>query len=57
MAEMKSPNVHAKKNRNDTPRKRKTHTVSYTHLYRKARNQWNVKTAICEMQFNAVAGA
>ena len=23
MAEMKSPNVHAKKNRNDTPRKRK----------------------------------
>ena len=25
MAEMKSPNVHAKKNRNDTPRKRKTH--------------------------------
>ena len=25
MAEMKSPNVHAKKNRNDTPQKRKTH--------------------------------
>ena len=27
MAEMKSPNVHAKKNRNDTPRKRKTHII------------------------------
>ena len=46
MAEMKSPNVHARKNRNDTPQKRKTHiikvrvtaeeklriAVSYTHL-------------------------
>ena len=36
MAEMKSPNAHAQKNRNDTPRKRKTHiikaAVSYTHL-------------------------
>ena len=27
MAEMKSPNAHAKKNRNDTPRKRKTHII------------------------------
>ena len=27
MTEMKSPNVHAKKNRNDTPRKRKTHII------------------------------
>ena len=27
MAEMKSPNVHAKKNRNDTPQKRKTHII------------------------------
>ena len=27
MAEMKSPNVHAKKDRNDTPRKRKTHII------------------------------
>ena len=27
MAEMKSPNVHTKKNRNDTPRKRKTHII------------------------------
>ena len=27
MAEMKSTNVHAKKNRNDTPRKRKTHII------------------------------
>ena len=27
MAEMKSPNVHAKKNCNDTPRKRKTHII------------------------------
>ena len=27
MAEMKSPNVHAKKNHNDTPRKRKTHII------------------------------
>ena len=25
MTEMKSPNVHARENRNDTPRKRKTH--------------------------------
>ena len=27
MTEMKSPNVHARKNRNDTPRKRKTHII------------------------------
>ena len=27
MAEMKSPNIHAKKNRHDTPRKRKTHII------------------------------
>ena len=27
MTEMKSPNAHAKKNRNDTPRKRKTHII------------------------------
>ena len=27
MAEMKSTNAHAKKNRNDTPRKRKTHII------------------------------
>ena len=27
MTEMKSPNVHAKKNRNDTPRKQKTHII------------------------------
>ncbi len=27
MAEMKSPNVHARENRNDTPRKRKTHII------------------------------
>ena len=27
MAEMKSPNAHAKKNRNDTPQKRKTHII------------------------------
>ena len=27
MAERKSPNAHAKKNRNDTPRKRKTHII------------------------------
>ena len=27
MTEMKSPNVHAKKNRNDTPQKRKTHII------------------------------
>ena len=27
MAEMKSPNAHAKKDRNDTPRKRKTHII------------------------------
>ena len=27
MAEMKSPNVHARENRNDTPQKRKTHTI------------------------------
>ena len=27
MTEMKSPNVHARENRNDTPRKRKTHII------------------------------
>ena len=27
MAEMKSPNAHARENRNDTPRKRKTHII------------------------------
>ena len=27
MAEMKSPNVHARENRNDTPQKRKTHII------------------------------
>ncbi len=27
MAEMKSPNAHAEENRNDTPRKRKTHII------------------------------
>ena len=27
MTEMKSPNAHARENRNDTPRKRKTHII------------------------------
>ena len=27
MTEMKSPNTHARENRNDTPRKRKTHII------------------------------
>ncbi|MGY1575149.1 plasmid mobilization protein [Faecalibacterium duncaniae] len=27
MAEMKNPNAHAQENRNDTPRKRKTHII------------------------------
>ena len=27
MAEMKSPNAHAREHRNDTPRKRKTHII------------------------------
>ena len=40
MAEMKSPNVHAKKNRNDTPRKRKTHII-------KVRVTAEEKTADC----------
>ena len=35
MAEMKSPNAHAKKNRNDAPRKRKTHHQSQSDRRRK----------------------